>query len=234
MKKYILIILNIISIHACAMEMEVKVEEPIEETENEFIERTKKYYLEKLPFCNRNPKPYHIFFLTAYCPDNILRAEIEKNEDVLPTLRVMDTTKNNKQLYFDRRGDLYGHTNIAISRHGNMFAVVHPISDKFQNSRCDVLQDNMVLSVKNMLSKEIKYFDLPYRFAVSDKHGGIAFNKQSTHVILHGCDYHQMPSGTPLHYLAEKAPHHIIIPLTNDGPNSNIFEKMTQQLTLTQ
>ena len=264
MKKYVLIILSIVATPAYAMKIEVEesVSKPfkscwflilpvevrdliadllfyhLEETKQEFIERTKKYYLECLPHCNRNPNPYCIFYLTADCPDKLLRAEIEKSEGVLPTLRVMDTTKDYKRLHFDRRGDLYGHTNIAISRHGNMFAVVHKIPDNSNNSRCDVLHDKTVLSVKNMISQEIRYYDLPYHFAVSDKHAGIAFNKQGTHVILHGCDYHQVPSGTPLHDLAEKAPHHIIIPLTNYVPNPKNSEKTltsyVKQLTLTQ
>lgn len=202
------------------------------ETENEFIERTKALttqndipnkYLTLLPI----PNPKQQKKLQAVrCPNNKIIALLQSfpEQEANTTLTVIDK-KNNKILYTQFIG-LNFCFNIAISHNGTMIATAllnALVNKNAQNNQFETFEEIVV--IKNIISKKEEAFDIPYTFSSRLERPALAFNKQGTHIILHGTDSTQLKNNS--------SDHHMIIPLTInpsiDNDNKKTLEKYFAQ-----
>jgi len=181
------------------------------ETETEFIERTTKMdahtfdnkYLSRLPI--KNPSEQESLY-SACCPDNKIIAILQCFNDCLEgsSLTVINQ-ENDKVLYVEHLG-LNACSNIAVSRNGSMIAFAD-ISVNTSNPGNDYIQYlKEELIVKNVNLKTKLSFRIPYTFVLRAQSPAIAFNKQTTHIIIHGADSEKLKTDLSLH--------HIIFPLT--------------------
>jgi hypothetical protein len=263
MKKLLLITFSFITLHVYAMKMEIKEIKPlfsvgwlaslpvdfttmvaqllfyeIEETEEEFIERTKALkiitifppeYLAHYEI-NKVNQAHHIGFISACCPNNrIFTAyKSEQFNRIDSKLFIIDTIKNEK--LHEKEFSVDSYYKIAISGDGNICAYIHHEEDD-SPSMCDVMRYKTMVSIQNMLSKKIKHHEIRSSFNISYPHGfdhpTIAFNKQGTKVILHGTDYWQLEHlNLSANQVAENPiRHHMIIPLTKETSETTDNQK---------
>ncbi|HLJ31002.1 MAG TPA: hypothetical protein VKU36_01065 [Candidatus Babeliales bacterium] len=268
MKKLLLITFSFITLHVYAMKMEIETIKPlfpagwltslpidftnevaeflfadIEETEQEFIQRTKALklwreipleYLNHLPSYSIHHQEYlHV----AESSDNNIVALLHKEGNytigergfkTLPTLLIIN--KKNNQLLHNKQITKKEFLHIAVPRDGNRIGTLH--SESYLKS---VTQETFgykhIVTVTNLVTEKIQTYDLPDYFDLPRKHPTIAFNKQGTDLIVHGKNndilYHSPLSFDEI----EKNPirHHIILPLTKNRPDSSVDNKKTLQ-----
>ncbi len=234
MKKHLFIMLSIISMHAYAMEMEVKSTDPIIalftypteildliaqflpfhdfETEEEFIARTQaittkilpKEYLLELPF----PK----IRCVTYSSDNaIIALSPEDNMDIFGivlninnNLTIINRKNNQRQVHTINRSRY----KLAVSCDENLVATLYLTRNRDQSTEKMIYQ--YALCITNFSTDKKKFHDIPPFFPLYDDHPCIAFNKQGTNIIAHAKDSQ-----------------HIIFPLTINTPNPNADHQKT-------
>jgi hypothetical protein len=214
------------------------------EYEQEFIERTKELTpIEKIPVRYIADLPSHDFKCEAYCPNNKLLVLLEKNEKnsmrdreliigagaafiIIDTGSYKKDTKNyQKKFYNSPLSKNNKYSNIAISRNGDMLATLHSERYRPKNCRIERLFYKNVLTIINVATSTTESHDILDYFELSHQHPTIAFNKEGTHIIIHGNDctkhlsYNEFNENT--------VNHHMIIPLTVNTPHSDIDNKKT-------
>ena len=253
MKKYLIITLSIITIHAHAMETESSTHAIIPiylkprhidildhiaqylpfhdcEFEEEFVERTKalktltvkeipQEYVVQLPFTNIK--------CGAYSPNNAIIAVLQKHHTnkegracmirgPKPQLIIIHRKDNLQQ---EHRIGKFGtkSSHLAVSPGGNLVATIHSELDTDASRRHEVLNYKKVLTITNLSTKAQESCDVHENFTIAHNHP-IAFNKQGTHLIIHGTDYSQ-----PGVYIKDSLiMHHKIIPVTINTPDPQV------------
>ncbi len=223
MKKHLFIMLSIISMHAYAMEMEVKSTDPIidllkysteildliaqflpfhdYETEEEFIERTQTLTIKNIP------QEYHFKFAltnikySAYSPDNAIIAvahEIRYMLSAMKKLTIINRKNNQQQTHILNQP----YFKLAISCDGNLIATI--------DSTFPCVK--YVVTITNFCTDKKEFCDIPLDFfkQYNANHPAIAFNKQGTNIIAHA-----------------KESQYIIFPLTVNTPNPNADNQKT-------
>ncbi|HLJ31000.1 MAG TPA: hypothetical protein VKU36_01055 [Candidatus Babeliales bacterium] len=241
------------------------------ETEEEFINRTKALTIKEVPqkYLEYLPDGYkHSFqqyLCTARCPNNKIIALLQRLEGnslrtggpKQATLMVIDK-RNNQTIHHLEFETVKNHSvsKLAISTDGNLIGAIHEEWDySLQNS----LQDNgkdiflegdtytkNVLTITDIINKKTETHDLTRDFWCDDNHPTIAFNKQATHLIMHGYDSND---DNTICLVGPRVPHHKMYPLSIGTPELEAIPQKTfakycaqqmickdwnKQLTLTQ
>jgi hypothetical protein len=193
------------------------------ETDKEFIERTYALAIrKKIPETHKSEYPikknvtrYHTEHV-AYSPDNATYAESNKSYDKPSYDLVQKQTEPSKNLIIiDRKtnekreyclGDF--HQKLAISNGGQLFATIYT---SYNADPLNGFVQQNSLSITNSSTEKKEYYHLPKSCKSSDDYPSIAFNKQSTKIIVHTIGEIQ----------------HIIFPLTITSPDMNNDNKKT-------
>jgi hypothetical protein len=196
-----------------------------------------KQYFEHLPAGAESLGPDYRHFYCAECPNNNIIALFVRFNGGKPPVAIINK-KNNQLLH---KKDLPNENcfKIAISRDGNLVGTTHTGGNLEQ-----------VLVITNLVTKETQQcaFSM-YEFITRSDHHTINFNKQSTHIIIHGFEYNQLdfsslstkeqkrirqrrliPWLTDSYREENPVQHHRIIPLTVNtlDPNSNNKKTLTK------
>jgi hypothetical protein len=166
-----------------------------QERQEEFIERTQKIRIpHHIPEKYRNHIPKHgpvkLFFefTSAYCPDNSVIAIIEQDKQafrIKPTVCLVNT-KNNQKIYAENV-DQNLYSKIAVSRHGDMFALLTTPSKGLYP------QPGPTLIIKNIHTQKIEFHrNISLSVPWEKVYPGIAFNKQGTQIIIFNGKYHHI------------------------------------------
>jgi len=194
------------------------------ESEQEFIERTKKIKIDHIP---ESYLKHFLFSFTSfnifsgYCPNNTTIAIL-----INQTLIIIDK-KNNQKLYTEQLNTKFS-SKIAISHDANIFATINLEWDFPKSGFTEVMHYKNILSIKNIISQKTKIYDIPDSLSVpsQDSYPAIAFNKQGTHIILHGNDYSKITDDSMYAY-KDPIQHHMIFPLTVNTPDQSADNKKT-------
>ena len=202
------------------------------ETENEFINRTRtltpntvpddcKKHLSSDKFPDISQGRSSKGTLVAYSPHgtNVALLELLCGNTEL-TLKLVHRGKEHKAHNEFIPQKQYSHC--ALSSHATMFALIDKAKE-IGNSYGDEVMcyvTTKTLRIYNTTTKKEQECDIStYKLPYSIQHPAIAFNKQGTHVIVHGIDHAQKQAS---HNFGSKdiaieenpVQHHVIIPLT--------------------
>lgn len=194
------------------------------ESEQEFIERTKKIKIDHIP---KNYLKHFLFSFTSfnifsgYCPNNTTIAIL-----INQTLIILNK-KNNQKLYTEQL-NTESPSKIAISRNMNMFATINKEWDSSRSGFTEVMRYKTVLSIKNITSQKTECHTVPDYFIIpsASEYPAIAFNKQGTHIILHSNNYNKITDDSIYAY-KNPIQHHMIFPLTVNTPDQSTDNKKT-------
>jgi hypothetical protein len=204
------------------------------ETETEFIERSKvkkinsshaKYY----KHINENNNIFNndIFpdlssdyssqgTLSAECPNKKKIALLElRCSNFQPKIVIVNTVQN-VPLYTNTIAQNQ-YTDLAISRCATLLATIYEQHKHLTSDRREIMHYQIIntLEIKNINTNKLFTYTLPDNFMLPKhkEHHLIAFNKQGTHVIIHGTDLTKSTLSTNDR---ENNPteHHILIPIT--------------------
>jgi hypothetical protein len=116
---------------------------------------------------------------------------------------------------------------IALSRSGDMFAYIQSTLDV--NAKCvdDKGCSSTVLVIKNNSTKATQQFVIRDSFY---NISSVDFNKQETHMIVHGIDYNKLDTAAPGKLSMKEPLHHLIFPL--QSKESNMQNTNTHKNTL--
>jgi hypothetical protein len=198
------------------------------ELEEQFIERTKNKK-KAIPEQCFNHVPSFTFgaglkTLSAYCPNNktiALFTKLYNQGKSIQTLIIID--RHNNQEICNIQLNQNNISTIAISRNKDMFATIHSVRDSSRGTFSERIYYKSILSIKNINSQKAESHEIPDYFSISHhkEYPIIAFNKQETHLILHGNDLNKLCDNS-----SDTIQHHIIFPVTVNTPNQNA-EKRT-------
>jgi len=213
------------------------------ETEEEFINRTKALKIKYIPeeyFEHLPHSQHHSNIYSAYCPNNHLCALLQQNGQFVlgigtgdrrqepPVLAIINQKNNTllKIINLDKRKSFF---KIAISRDGNLLGTIHKERDYNKTAGRDFKN---ILTITNFAATKTETHDIPPFFELTNRHPTITFNKQGTHIIIHGDDAEQYDDlidyGDPCNAkFANPIPHHKIISLTVNTPDLDVNNKKT-------
>lgn len=216
------------------------------ETEDEFIERTKKMSkirvgkelsIEKtLAYQIKYPSTTWAgyktnSFVTHYPKANRIAILQELGNQSSLIIVAADTEQELNKVFFDSGRGCYYYT---ASSGVDLFATLHSESDNkaLSHSCCDIMAYKDVLTVIDIASQQKQVFVIPEYFSLAnltDKAypSAVAFNKQKTHIIMHGMDNHQF-SGSSNDASDCHIMHHMIVPLTITMPSASPDKKTLQ------
>lgn len=213
-------------------------EEFMSESKEEFIARTKtpqkpipnKYYSPedetllkktlKYPSWSSEKGKYHLKmprkpFLSAYSPDEINIALIDPSSHILKIFNI----KKDQLLHTQELETETYRTHLALSNNAIMFAVMCEYSQEDTRPVYEEINPPIIsnyIMVQNIVLQKTETFNIPDIMGIDYKRDSIplAFNKDGTHIILHGKDYR--PSSDLLEKCIKKEPqdYHLIFPLT--------------------
>jgi hypothetical protein len=192
------------------------------ETEIEFIERTEKMEAHKLEdkqlslLPMQNPSEQEVLY-SSCCPDNKIIAILQCfNNSLQGSSLTLINKVNNTVLYAEHLG-LKTCSNVTASRNGSMiaFAAISVNNSNYSSDFAKCLKEELI--VKNINLNEEMFFNIPYTFILRQENPAIAFNKQGTHIIIHGSDSEKLKTDLSLH--------HIIFPLTTTATSDDINKK---------
>jgi hypothetical protein len=208
---------------------------PDSESEAEFIERTrepkvvpsKRYerFLTYFPTGTNPSNPYGGYgYCAYYSPDQTKIALLEvpwpytKSNLSKPMITLIDAKKDKKIWSGESR---YSLILVALSQHADTFAYIrrHIGKGKDDATEEEDLQWSMehVLVIKNRVTKRVQKCIVPYTYFVIRS---IGFNKQGTHIAVHGLDADQLSEEEHASNYADiPSKHHIIFPLKSNMQN---------------
>jgi hypothetical protein len=210
------------------------------ETEKEFIERTQKIRIKKVPKCylNHLPGTYKFYTDVAYCPNNKIIALFDGEYITSNGNHLLPPTESVSIFIIDRekntllsKKDIYarGIFGTAISRDGNLVGFIDITYDSSKNKNHPKFWQYMV-TIHNMTTRKSKDHIIPHYFEPCDvkyQHPILAFNKQGTHFIVHGNYLDRLEDLSRDEIEQNPMRHYRIIPLTVNTPDANVDYKKT-------